>query len=58
MKSITTTPNKYGWYYTFRKLNDGTIIIQQKIKDERRSINEIQVWGEEELKAFYEVLGG
>jgi len=57
MKSITTKLNKYGWYYTFRRRNDGTLIIIQKCNDKDRFDNyrEIHIFGKEELKAFKKV---
>ena len=56
MKSITTKSCKYGWYYTFRKRKDKTIIIERKNKKHNNYECQIHIFGEENLKAFMKVI--
>ena len=51
MGSVTTKPDKHGWYYTFKKRKDNTIIIELKRLDYKRkpyvkSINDIHIYGD------------
>lgn len=56
MKSITTKPNIAGWYYTFQKRKDGSIILVNKNKNKDRIWRHISIHDQEILKAFYEVV--
>ena len=57
MISKTTKKDKYGWYYTFRLRNDGTIIIQQKNNDNvEEKHNEIHIYGDGVLELFKKVI--
>lgn len=54
--SKTTVKDKYGWYYTFRKLTDGTLIIQQK-NNLYDINNEMRIFGASHLDLLHEVMG-
>ena len=58
MISKTTEKDEYGWYYTFRKRNDGTIIIQQKNNSDnvQEKHNEIHIYGDGVLELLKEVI--
>ena len=60
MISKTTKPNEHGWYYTFRKRKDNTIIIEKKNKKHKFNDSIVYVYDENYenhvIKAFLKVV--
>ena len=58
MISKTTAKDQDGWYYSFRKRNDDTLIIQQKkkIKTKTHIYNEVYIYGDGVLDKLKEVI--